>query len=234
MPISVSTFTAVLMDQVQLAALAFMAVAYALKIRWILSYRAPRERTPPRGDPRAGVRYAFTTIAWPATTPGTRAHPVRWIEFAVFHAAVAVAIAVTFVMPYWPTAVGGPAAVVAIQVVLAAGAVTALSRLARRLARPEMRAISTPDDVFSLAAAAAWLAAGILAAPQRTETALVAFFGLTAFFLVYVPFSKISHYIYWPFIRYYVGRHLGHRGVYPVRSVRLGGSPAAAGAEVER
>jgi hypothetical protein len=48
---------------------------------------------------------------------------------------------------------------------------------------------------------------------------LIAFFGLTAFFLVYVPFSKISHYVYWPFIRYYVGKHLGHRGAYPTKTV---------------
>lgn len=90
-----------------------------------------------------------------------------------------------------------------------------MSRLWRRLARPELRLISSPDDLFSLVLLTAWLVAGILAAPQRSEAALVAFFGLTAFFLVYVPFSKISHYIYWPFIRYYVGRHFGHRGAFP-------------------
>jgi hypothetical protein len=230
MPTVVSPFTAVLMDQVQLAALAFMAVVYALKIRWILSYPAPRERTAPRGDPQAGVRHAFSTIAAPWMLPSTRAHWFRWIEFAVFHVAVAAAIAVTFVMPYWPALVGGPTAVAAIQAILAAGALSALSRLARRLTRPEMRAISSPDDVFSLAMAAAWLVAGVFAAPQRAEAALVAFFGLTAFFLVYVPFSKISHYIYWPFVRYYIGRHLGHRGVYPARSARLGTAGAGAAA----
>jgi nitrate reductase gamma subunit len=82
-----------------------------------------------------------------------------------------------------------------------------------------MRLITSPDDVFSLVLLAAWLVAGILAAPQRSEPALIAFFGLTAFFLVYVPFSKISHYVYWPFIRYYIGRHLGHRGAYPTKTV---------------
>ncbi len=41
------------------------------------------------------------------------------------------------------------------------------------------------------------------------------FFILTAFFLIYVPFSKISHYLYYPFTRYYLGKTLGHRGVHP-------------------
>ena len=40
---------------------------------------------------------------------------------------------------------------------------------------------------------------------------------LTAFFLFYVPFSKISHYIFYPFTRWYLGKTLGHRGVYPLK-----------------
>jgi hypothetical protein len=30
-----------------------------------------------------------------------------------------------------------------------------------------------------------------------------------------VPFSKISHYLYYPFTRYWLGRSLGHRGSMP-------------------
>ena len=99
-------------------------------------------------------------------------------------------------------------------------ALAALSRLWRRLARPELRLITSPDDVFSLVLLVAWLRRRHPGgARSAARPALVAFFGLTAFFLVYVPFSKISHYIYWPFIRYYVGRHLGHRGAYPTKTV---------------
>jgi hypothetical protein len=40
-----------------------------------------------------------------------------------------------------------------------------------------------------------------------------------------VPFSKISHYLYYPFMRYYLGRTLGYRGVFPIqRSVEPGKS----------
>jgi len=64
-----------------------------------------------------------------------------------------------------------------------------------------------------------WLVVSVLAAPNRREISegpLLAYFFLTAFFLIYVPFSKISHYIYYPFARWYLGRTLGHRGVYPL------------------
>ena len=45
------------------------------------------------------------------------------------------------------------------------------------------------------------------------------YFIMTAFFLVYVPFSKISHYLYYPFTRFYFGRTMGYRGVYPIKRV---------------
>jgi hypothetical protein len=221
MPIEISGFTAVLMDQVQLAALAFMAVVYVVKVRWILGFRASVERTPARGSHARGIGYAYGTLAMPWELPSTRTHWFRWLEFAVFHVAVAAAIALTFVMPYWPGVVGGPVVVAGLQLVFALGAAVAISRLVRRFTRPDLRLISSPDDMFSLVMLAAWLGAGVAAAPQRSEASLVAFFGLTAFFLVYVPFSKISHYIYYPFIRYYIGKHFGHRGSYPpARAVR--------------
>jgi hypothetical protein len=47
---------------------------------------------------------------------------------------------------------------------------------------------------------------------------------LTAFFLVYVPFSKISHYLYYPFTRFYFGKTMGYRGVYPIRRDRRAGA----------
>jgi nitrate reductase gamma subunit len=155
----------------------------------------------------------------PWELPSTRTHWLRWVEVAAFHVGVAVAIGLSFIMPYWPRWVGARAVVLTLQLTFGAAALAALSRLWRRIARPELRLITSPDDAFSLVALAAWLGAGILAAPGRSEPALIAFFGLTAFFLVYVPFSKISHYIYWPFIRYYIGRHLGHRGAYPTKTV---------------
>ena len=50
----------------------------------------------------------------------------------------------------------------------------------------------------------------------------MAYLLLTSFFLLYVPFSKISHYLYYPFTRIWIGRALGHRGSYPYSQV-IGG-----------
>jgi nitrate reductase gamma subunit len=109
--------------------------------------------------------------------------------------------------------------VTVLQVVIGAAFVVGLMRFVRRVGNRYMRAISSPDDYFSLTLLTAWFFFAVLAVPNEIaggEWHLVTYFMLTAFFLVYVPFSKISHYLYYPFTRYYLGKSLGHRGVYPV------------------
>jgi nitrate reductase gamma subunit len=115
----------------------------------------------------------------------------------------------------------------AFQAITGAACAVGLIRMARRVGSPYMRAISSPDDYFSLALLTVWLLAAVLAAPygvleigNLTASGMglrLAFFLMTAFFLAYVPFSKISHYLYYPFTRYYFGKTMGHRGVYPVQ-----------------
>ena len=218
MPVEISHATEIVMRVAHLA-LVFMVVVYVLRIRWILKFEAERDRTPARGVERKGIRHAYATLARPWDLPSTRRHWFRWLEFALFHLAVAITIALTFLIPYAPRLVSPPTVTHFLQAVIALGALIGLSRLARRLVRPEMRVISSPDEIFSLVMLVVWMLAGVLAAPMRNESAILAFFLLTTFFLIYVPFSKISHYIYWPFIRFYLGKQLGHRGVYPPKAV---------------
>ena len=42
---------------------------------------------------------------------------------------------------------------------------------------------------------------------------MIAYFIITALLLIYVPLSKISHYIYWFFSRYLFGMRYGRRGL---------------------
>lgn len=210
-------------DTLQIAALSFMALVYALKVRWMLKFPAARDRQARTGhghtNPLKGALYSLGAIALPWTVLSTRQHPFFWVQFAVFHTAVAVSIAMSFIIPYGPELIADRATVLALQILFAAAIVIGTGRLIRRLANPYMRAISSPDDYFSLALLVVWFAFSFLAAPntpQQAEWPLLGYFFLTAFFLIYVPFSKISHYLYYPFARWYLGRTLGHRGVYPI------------------
>lgn len=210
-------------NQLQIIALLFMAVVYALKIRWIFRFPEGKDRQAPGGKgaigAATGAKTSLLAIAMPWTMASTRNHGLLYAQFVIFHLGVAASIAMSFLIPYAPGLMRGPGAVLALQALFGLAALVGVVRLVRRLGSPYLRAISSPDDYFSLGLLIVWLAFSALAAPNRGEAAewpLTAYFLLTAFFLIYVPFSKISHYIYYPFARWYLGRTLGHRGSYPL------------------
>lgn len=211
-------------DDLQLIALSFMGFVYILRIRWILRYKAGRDRQRPtgRGDTAAadGALYSLLNIAMPWAMESTRRKFFFYVQFVIFHLGAAAAIGMSFLIPYAPGWMASPLVVRSLQTILLAAFLVGLYRLYRRLSRPVMRLISTPDDIFSLVLLTVFFLIAALAAPNRPEegeTILLVYFLLTAFFLVYVPFSKISHYLYYPFARYYFGRSMGHRGVYPLK-----------------
>lgn len=221
--------------------LVFMAVVYTLKIRWILLHPAGKDRQAPTGDPdttpQKGAVYSLFNIAMPWAMPSTRNNPLFYAQFVIFHVCVATSIAMSFIFSYKPVWLASDAAVTALQVIFGAGFAVGLYRLARRVFTPVMRMISAPDDYFSMALLLVWVAfsfmvagqapafavamgqldAAQVASPALNDTPLIIYYFLTAFFLFYVPFSKISHYIYYPFTRWYLGRTMGHRGVYPMK-----------------
>ena len=210
-----SPFTQMLMNQLHYGALLFMILAYTVKIWQLLNKPAAGEGTPPRGEHRKAIRYAYMTLAMPWEVEGQKTHWIRYIEFALFHIAMATGIGFAFITPILHEAMKTPFIAIPFQVVFVIGFIAGFSRQTRRVFKKEMRVISSPDDYFCLVLLSVWMASGILAAPLTNATWLFVFFLLATFFLVYVPFSKISHYVYWAFIRFYVGKHFGHRGVYP-------------------
>ena len=213
-------------DRLQILALSFMAIVYLLKIRWILSFPAGRDRqatTAVFTNATKGATYSLFNVAMPWEMASTRKHPLLYVQFALFHLGVAVSILMSFLIPYAPSLIASRTAILIMQGIYAAAVVVGLLRMYRRISDPYLKSISTPDDYFSLALLTVWFASSYLAAPNRPasgETSLLVYFVLTAFFLVYVPFSKISHYLYYPFSRWYLGRTLGYRGVLPIRRGR--------------
>jgi nitrate reductase gamma subunit len=209
--------------ELQYVALATMAVVYTLRILWFLSFKAAGERQAPTGrldTTRAkGVLYSWANVAMPWAMESTRSKWFLYAQFVVFHLGVTAAIALSFIIPEFPGLLT-PGVVLLMQVVIGAAFVVGILRIIRRVGSPYMRAISSPDDYFSLVLLTVWFLSAVVAAPNDTsqgEWHLLAFFLLTAFFLIYVPFSKISHYLYYPFTRYYLGKTMGYRGVYPMQ-----------------
>jgi hypothetical protein len=211
-------------DLLQLIALGFMALVYTLRIIWFLSFKAGAERQARTGrettTPRKGILYSWANVVMPWGMESTRSNIPLYIQFVVFHLGVVGAIGLSFIIPYGPGLLKSTALVTVLQVLIGAACLVGVIRIIRRVGSVYMRAISSPDDYFSLMLLTVWFFFAVLAAPNDAsggEWHLITFFLLTAFFLVYVPFSKISHYLYYPFTRYYLGKTMGYRGVYPIQ-----------------
>jgi nitrate reductase gamma subunit len=210
-------------------ALTVMAIVYTLKIRWLLSFNLAKDKSAPgnptQSDKKRGARYSFFNVAMPWSMESTRKPKgfVFYLGFVIFHLGVVAGITLAFVSTVAPDFLRNQAVGSTMLAFLIGALMVSIYRVFRRTLRPLMRLISTPDDYFSLVMLTIWFGLGACTQAylmgiwgMTSETLLIAYLYLTSFFLLYVPFSKISHYLYYPFTRIYIGRALGQRGSYPV------------------
>lgn len=211
----------------QEVALVIMACVYTTRVFWFLRFKAGKERQAKTGLPgtskKRGIIYSWANVVNPGAMESTRTQKSIYIQFVLFHLAVTLAILQSFLIPYLPQVMELQWVTLTFQIAIGLGFLIGILRMIRRFSKPVMRAISSPDDHFSLFLITVWFLFAALSAPNNYaegETILLIYFWLTAFFLIYVPFSKISHYLYYPFTRYYFGKTMGHRGGYPIRGTR--------------
>ena len=211
-------------EMIHWIALAIMAIVYTVRLIWLHQFRNGRERQP-AGRPEKtnaskGAWYSLGNVLMPWAMESTRDGLPFYATFLVFHLGVVAGIGLAFVSSLYRPAVEIPVVGVTIFAILTAAFVIGLYRIVRRFTLPHLKLISSPDDYFSVIMLTGWFLSGMLAQAYflgwlHSELLLVAFLLYTSFFLIYVPFSKISHYLYYPFTRYWLGRSLGHRGAMP-------------------
>lgn len=208
-----------LMEEIQYVALSFMGLVYVAKVIWLLKKPTVADKAHLKGSPMSGALVSMGNIFMPWAMESTRVHWFFYIEFVIFHLGVALTILATFLIPFKVIAPGDNFSHI-IMVFMGLAFLVGLRRLIRRIILPEMRIISSIDDYFAITILDLFFLSGIWALATGQTTALYIFFVTTTFFLLYVPFSKISHYITYPFSRWYYGTHFGGRGVLrkPVRS----------------
>jgi hypothetical protein len=198
-----------LTHQIGTAVLMFL---YALRLLTLLLRRPAVDlASNPPGEVWRGVVDAFVTIVAPWRMESSRKHWTHYAEFVVFHLGVFACIALSFAFTYFAELLTVPVRAVVLALMVASGIAGGL-RLVRRVRQPEMRIISSPDDYLAMGMVLGFLGTGILGL-LGWEAAIIAYFVVSALFLVYEPFSKIRHYIYYPFARYYYGASFGRRGV---------------------
>jgi len=182
-----------------------------LRLRHFLSLPLARDLSRARGSARRGARYALTLGMMPWAKESTRKHALSYIRGVVFHLGIFAALVALVAALSGARPVGG--SLLLAEVLVGAGLVAGIIGLLERLARPDLRALSTADDYVAvlvmdlvLLAALAWL---------RDPAAVGWFYALAIAMLVYIPLGKIRHCIFFFPARIFFGRHFGHRGVLP-------------------
>jgi len=213
-------------QMIHYAALVVMTVVYVFRLTWFFRFPAGKERQPPTGVGsvvnRRGILYSWFIVANPTGMESYRKHWFVYAQFVVFHIGVVAAITMSFVIADVPALMDSAAVVTFFSVTIWCACGVGVLRIIRRVGSRYLRAISSPDDYFSVVLLTIWFAVAASAAPYGPaakqaagESMLITYYAVQTFFLLYVPFSKISHYLYYPFTRYYLGKSLGRRGVYP-------------------
>jgi hypothetical protein len=198
----------------QIIALAWLVVMYAIKSFQLMRLPVPREVSPRKGSGGAGVLRSYGAMFMPWSMESSKQHFWRWLEFAAYHVGAFFAILNTFTTPFAPAIMTAPVRIV-FAILIMPAMLAGITKLIRRVSRPEMRLISTPDDYFSLVSVELYFVSSVLALLINDSLWRTIYFFITAGFLFYVPFSKISHYIYFFFAGVITGRRYGWRGVRP-------------------
>ncbi len=207
----------VLQEPVQYVCLAWMATLYAIKIWQLLKKPFPPERAELKGDRVTGALHALTNVLRPWDMESTEKHLYFYTEFLIFHIAVALTIGSTFLIPLVPGLMT-PTVSAVFMIFMILAFLIGLRRIYRRFTDPRIRIISTVDDYFAIILMTVFFGVGAVTMDLwiqgRPETGWMwIFFLMTTFFLLYVPFSKISHYVLYPFGRVNFGMIFGGRGV---------------------
>ena len=210
------------------AALGIMMLVYTIRLLWLFSWKGGRDRSRPGIHGTKGLGpavYSMMNVAMPWAMESTRKSFGFYLSFVIFHLGVVVGIFLAFVSSLNRPLLELPIVAYAFMGILGAAFLVAVGRVIRRIAVPVMKLISTPDDYFSVIMLTGWFLTGFLAQAHifgllESKWFMVVFLAATSFFLIYVPFSKISHYLYYPFTRFWIGKALGHRGSMPPQRQR--------------
>lgn len=203
-----STFDTVALGVVLVGAAIFIA---GLVTILVTAQRRPyqAELAPIKGSPAQGVLWAFTLGLAPWAKDSVRIHWIAYIRGIIFHLVIFLSVAYLIATP-WLAQMPEPLRF-ALAVLFGTGALLGLAGFWIRIYDPVMKVLSTPDDYFALALTTLFLASAAMSA--YIIEYLPAFWIIAGITLAYAPFGKLRHFIYFFFVRIFLGLAFGRRSV---------------------
>lgn len=205
--------------ELQAIALGWMIILYTVKAIQLSRLPMPWEKEEKKGSAFKGILRSYASIFMPWSMESSRQHLWRWLAFGLYHIGCLVAIVNTFTFTFAPGLMTETIKLV-FSILIGMAIPIGLIKLINRIIKPELRKISTVDDYFSLASLELFFLTGVMALLINSPFWRISYYIITAGFLFYVPFSKISHYVYFFFARFITGKRYGWRGIIPQNSFK--------------
>lgn len=194
---------------IAIVGLGLCVLGIGLRIRDIMNRPFKQDLSRARGDIRRGVLFAFTLGMAPWEKESTRRHWVAYFRGVFYHLGIFMAFGVLFASP-WLDVIPTPIIWLAMRVTVV-GAVLGFAGIVMRLTGENTRVLSLPDDYFSVFLTSLFVTLAFLT--LLSPSALPVFYLVTAVMLVYIPFSKIRHCVYFFYSKFFFGLSFGRRGV---------------------
>jgi hypothetical protein len=194
---------------IAMSGLLLCVLGLGLRIRSILHLPYKKDLSRPQGNPLRGVLYAFTLGMAPWEKESTRLHWMAYIRGIIFHLGVFAALGVLFSSPWlslYPAWLTWPAVFLT-----GVGALAGFAGIGMRRMDKNLRILSLRDDYFSVFMTS--LFTGLAFLGLLWQAALPVYHLVAGLLLIYIPFSKIRHCLYFFFAKFIFGRYFGQRGV---------------------
>jgi hypothetical protein len=179
------------------------------RIRDIMNRPFKNDLSRTRGSPWRGMLYAFTLGMAPWEKESTRIHWIAYFRGIIFHVGIFTAFGVLLASP-WLAYLPGWLIWLGVAVT-GAGALLGYAGILIRAMGENERTLSLPDDYFSVFLTSTFTALAALS--LLVAGVLPIFYLVTASMMVYIPFSKIRHCVYFFYSKFYFGMGFGRRGV---------------------
>ncbi len=194
---------------IAIVGLALGLLGIILKLRDIMNRPFKEDLARERGSVGRAVLFAFTLGMAPWEKESTRIHWIAYLRGIFFHIGIFMAFGVLLaspwleVLPDWLVWIGAA--------VTGFGALFGFAGIFMRLAGPNERALSLPDDYASVFLTSLFIALAF--ATLLWPALLPAFYVVTGIMGAYIPISKIRHCVYFFYSKFFFGMGFGRRGV---------------------
>lgn len=194
-----------------LAAFIFCLAVCAFHLIRIIRLGRPVDYAIPAGSIPEGVKYSFTSGMNPKKKESAFLHLPTYFGGIIYHIGIFTGILIFLLLIIFPTLDLHPALLIP-AVIPAAGGIAGAALLVKRVKKPMLRNLSTPDDYISNVLVTLFqliLALSIVAPGMK-----LLFYLLSTLLWIYFPAGKLKHAIYFFAARYYLGLFFGSRGVW--------------------